>query len=677
MRRFLIGLLAGCCASQGLAEVTAIEVAEQRPWIPGRNFAAGEYEIVHGIARYEIDPMAASSADITDVRLMPPNARGKVEFSGPFLLLRPADPRRANGTTIVEIANRGITQMQGTLVETDSLALLKNATRDVSRSALFDRGYSFAWAGWQGDLKPDEFGLTVPTVPLSGPVRSSTYLGYRRASLDGGPLEQHGACAADIHDPAAVLRVHRSFDDPGTIVPRSEWRFARKEKDGTVVDDSCAFLLSKPLSKAGLVSIVFQGQAPKGISLGQVAIRDFTSHLKYRDIASPLNMRAGDSRRVLAFGYSQSSRFLRDFLYRGFNADVRRRPVFDGVLEAAAGAGRGSFNHRYAVPGQAGNSVGSVLRAVDLYPFADLPSPDIDGRGKEGLLDRARRDKVQPRVFHILSSSEYWARAGSLIHTTADGRKALSEADGTRIYAFAGTPHGPRRHGLFLEKDGKADLPYNDNSDMFTALPALLVALDGWIAENKAPPPSRFPKLGESLVRPADLRFPKVPNVQVPLGPPPVWQLKLGPLYRSQGILAEPPMIGPRYPLLVPQVDDDGNELGSWRGMIQSVPLGTYTAWNHQIVAMDSFGYLSGLQGAFIPFPATNAEREKTGDPRRSVSERYAGLDGYMKAASKAADEQIAAGFLLSEERDHALTTMRINWDRVLASRLHWPRTRE
>jgi hypothetical protein len=672
MRVLFVGLLTFCCATQSFAEVVGIEVSQVRPWIPGRSFAAaGEYELIAGTVRYEVDPLAPASADITDVRLMPRNGRGNVEFEGPFMVLRPADPAHANGTVIVEVANRGNTQMLR-MMEADSLALVDNKTVDVSRSVLFDRGYTFAWAGWQGDLKPFEFGLKVPTVPVEGTVRATTYLGIADPSLDSRDFD--GPCAADVADPAAVLRIHQSLDDPGRVVPRSEWRFARKEKDGSITNDPCSFVLAKTLTKPGLVSILFRGQSPKGLGLGQAAIRDFVSHLKYADIASTLHPPATHRQRFIAFGYSQSARFLRDFLYRGFNADSRGRKLFDGVLDTASGSGRGSFNHRYALPGQAGNSVGSILRPVDLYPFADLPTPDIDGKGSEGLLDRARRDKVQPRIFHILSSSEYWARAGSLLHTTADGKKALAEADGTRTYAFAGTSHGPRLHSLFLQPDGKADLPYNDNSDMFIALPALLVGLDDWIAKEKIPPASRFPKLGETLVQPAVLNFPIIPDVHPPAAPPPVWQLKLGPKYRSQGIVVEPPAIGPRYPLLVPQVDEDGNELGSWSGMIRSVPLGTYTAWNHQYPAMDAFGYLSGLQGSFVPFPATEAQREKSADPRCSVAKRYGGLDGYMRAAARAADEQVAAGFLLPEERDHALTTMRINWDRVLNLRLHWPR---
>lgn len=675
MRRFLVALVAAALAAQASSKVVSVEIKERRPWIQGRAFKAGEYELLSGIVHYEVDPFARSSQRIADIRLAPRNARGKVEFQGPFMVLRPLDPARSNGATIFEVPNRGLTQMQGLLIEADSFALVANETREVSRPALFDKGYTLAWAGWQGNLKGDEFGLEVPTAPVNGLVRATTYLGYASNGLDGGPMLEVPACAADPADPAAVLRVHQSFDDPGSVIPRSQWSFSRREKGGAAVPDPCAVLLAKPLEKPGLVSVIYEGDAPKVMGLGQAAVRDFVAHLRRADEPSALNARPGDARRIIAYGYSQSARFLRDFIYRGFNADERGRPVFDGVLDTASGAGRGSFNHRYALPGSAGNSVGSALRPVDLYPFADVPAQDLAGVRRAGQLDLARREKVQPRIFHILNSSEYWARAGSLLQTTTDGRRPLAEAVGTRIYAFAGTAHGPRRHTLFLEEAGRADYPYNDSPDLWLAMPALLVLMDRWVAENMAPPPSRVPVLGTTLVAPSELKFPKIPNVEAPKAPPPVWQMNLGPAYAAGGIISEPPRLGPRYPLLVPQVDEDGNELGSWRGLVTSVPLGTYTAWNYQDRRLlEGFGMLSGLQGTFIPFPTTKAEREKSGDPRLSVGERYGGSDGYMTAVDRAIERQVSAGFLLPEERDRARSVMRNNWDRVSGLRLHWPR---
>ena len=84
MRRFLVALSAGTIATQATAGVVSVEIKEQRPWIPGREFKAGQYELLSGIIHYEIDPLAKSSRDIADIRLAPRNARGKVDFHGPF-----------------------------------------------------------------------------------------------------------------------------------------------------------------------------------------------------------------------------------------------------------------------------------------------------------------------------------------------------------------------------------------------------------------------------------------------------------------------------------------------------------------------------------------------------------------------------------------------------------------
>lgn len=663
-------------SSSASSEVVRVDIRQQRPWMEGRDFGAGSYELLSGIVFYEVDPKDPSSRDIADIRNAPRNARGKVEFSGPFLILRPKDLARANGTTLFEVANRGSTQLDGVLADFDSLALVDNQTRDVSRPVLFDQGYTFAWAAWQGNLKPEEFGLAVPTAKVSSIARSAAFLGVKDGPTDASPVSQDW-CAADVNDSKAVLRIHRTFDDPGALVPRGEWRFARKDEQGRPVSDPCAYVLAKPVTTPALVTVVYSVPQTQLLGLGQAAVRDFVSHLKYAELQSTLNERAGSGRQFVGYGYSQSGRFLRDFLYRGFNADARGRRVFDGVLDTASGAGRGSFNHRLASPGQAGNSVGSALRAVDIYPFADVPTPDINGKGSEGLLDRAVNAGVQPKIMHILSSSEYWARAGSLLHTTTNGLKALKEAEDTRTYAFAGTAHGPRRPTNFLAKETSADYPYNDNEDLFLAMPALLNAMRRWIAADAEPPPSRYPELGTTLVPPGQLKFPAIPGVRVPVSPPPVWQLDLGKKYRSEGIISEPPQVGARYPLLIPQVEADGNEIGSYAGLTRSVPLGTYTAWNHLSPDLDGFGYLSGLQGAFVPFPRTKAAREKTKDPRPSIDERYGGLAGYMVAVDKEIEKQVSGGFLLPEERAHARTWMRLVWDRMETLDRHWPRKGE
>lgn len=651
------------------AEVVRIEVSEQRDWVPGYSSTAGGYESVTGTVWYEVDSKNLASRDITDIKLAPRNARGKVEFHGPFLIIRPKQAGKTNGTILFEVANRGMDQSNRILFQADRFDLLKPAaTREVTHTPLFDRGYTFAWAGWQSDLDADAFGLIVPRAKVNSVIRGTDYLNVENNSSDSGSTRQGGSCAADVNDPTAKLRILRRFDDPGVIVPRGQWSFAKRAKDGKITADPCSFLLDKPVSGPALVSITYRGDRPQLAGLALAAVRDFNTYLRTHEIAGHPRPSS-----LIAYGYSQSARFLRDFLYRGFNRAADGSRVFDGILDTGGGAGRGSFDHRYASPGEAGNSVGSALRPVDLYPFADLPAPDIAGNRSEGLLDRARRDGVTPRMFHILSGSEYWARAASLMQATPDGKRALPEAPLTRTYVFAGTNHAPRAAVAFLRKDARIAYPYNDNIDEFTAMPALVEAMRNWIVKDTPPPDTQRPEVGTTLVDPTNLAFPKIPDVVVPKALPPLWQLNLGRQYRGQGILAEPPILGPRYTLLVPQVDEDGNEIGGWHGLRRSLPVGTNTAWNGSDRGYAGFGIISGLSGAFFPFPLDERAREARKDPRLSLMERYGSQEGYMRAADKEIDRQIAAGFLLPDERQWSRDAMLINWTRANILTSLWP----
>jgi len=109
--------------------------------------------------------------------------------------------------------------------------------------------------------------------------------------------------------------------------------------------------------------------------------------------------------RVYGEGISQNGRFLRDFLYQGFNADEDGKMALDGVLAHVAGAGRGSFNYRFAQPSRDAQPTSSVFFPTDIFPFTDEPERDPVTGENGGLLDRAVADKVVPRILllqHVL-----------------------------------------------------------------------------------------------------------------------------------------------------------------------------------------------------------------------------------------------------------------------------------
>src|SRR3989442_3240638 len=89
-------------------------------------------------------------------------------------------------------------------------------------------------------------------------------------------------------------------------------------------------------------------------------------------------------RYAYGYGSSQSGRFLRDFMYEGFNTDERDRQVFDGVMAHIAGASRISLNERWATP------VGLGVYGATAYPFANASLRDPISGAQEGLLDNPR-----------------------------------------------------------------------------------------------------------------------------------------------------------------------------------------------------------------------------------------------------------------------------------------------
>ncbi len=655
------------------AEVVSVEVTDKQPWVGGQSFGAvGPYEVLRGTVRYAIDPRSASAGDVTDIQYAPTNARGLVEYSGPFVLIRPVDPTRGNHMTLVEVANRGRTQMDGVFFKAEGgLDLMApNKIEALSDPTFFTLGYSLAWVSWQGRMKADEFGLKVPVAQVHGPVRATFAASDMDAERKAYDLTEGGFyCARDAKQRKAVLRLQTRFDDPGTVVSRKYWRFAAAPVDKTA-NARCGIALKHAAASGSHFSLVYEGEDAAVMGLGQAAFRDFANHLKSRAVLSEINNRLGDGAAVFAYGYSQGGRFLRDFLYRGFNTAPDGKRVFDGMLVTTAGAGRGSFNHRYALPGEAGNSVMSNLRAVDIYPFSDLPTPDVDGHGNAGQLDRALHDGTAPKIMYITGSSEYWSRINSLLQTSTDGKQAVELAPNSRLYFYSGSPHAPRRFSKFTEKATEASYPYNSNNDLADGLNAQLENLREWAVDDVAPPETMAPVVGSTLVPVSELAFPLIPGIRVPSNPPSLWQLDLGRDYLSKGILTEPPRIGARYLLLVPQVDSDGNELGGWRGAVSSVPLGTMTGWNWRNPENASFGFISANNGAFIPFARTRAERLAAKDPRPSIEERYGNREGFIAAAAVSIDRAIARRFLLPIQREKILADMSSYWDNV--QKLEW-----
>ena len=360
---------------------------------------------------------------------------------------------------------------------------------------------------------------------------------------------------------------------------------------------------------------------------------------------------------------SQSGRFLRTFLYHGFNADESERRAFDGIMAHVAGGGRGSFNHRFAQPSRDGHPLLNKLYPTDIFPFTDAEQTDPEMDMRDGLLANIHPAHM-PKVFHTNSSYEYWGRAASLIHTTLDGTDDSQLLDNTRIYSFAGGQHGP---GAFPPRQTSGQQLSNPN-DYSWFLRSLVLAMNDWVADGTEPPASVYPRIADGdLVPPTQLRFPELPGVSQPATPHLAYRVVYGPEFRSRGIVTvEPPEVVSPFPILVPQVDNDGNETGGLMMPEVAIPLATYTGWNNFRPEAGPVNVLSSMQGSYIPFSRSQTEREQRNDPRLSILERYGSHAEYLGLVSTAALSLIEDGYLLARDLAPILERASQHWDYLM-----------
>jgi hypothetical protein len=614
----------------GLAELERVEIR-------GRE-AFGPYERLWGRAYFAVDPKLPVNQAVADLALAPKNSQGKVEFSGDLLVVRPRTAK-SRGTVFLEIVNRGVPQALGIL----SGARGGNPPErwDFGDQFLLQQGFTVAFLGWQFDVREGAgLGFQTPTAPVEGVVRQS----YVEEETGGRYNSFRLAyCAADPQQAEARLTFRQKIDEPGKPLERPQWHFDR---------GGCAVTLNGGFEQ-GLYEAIYRAKDPAVAGLGMAAIRDFASYLKYGGKVAELREDAGSLRRIIGYGYSQSGRFLRQLVRDGFNQDEQGRGVFDGLMISSAGAGGGSFNHRFAMPGEAGNSVLSILRPVDLPPFTD-----------EGRLARAEAAHVVPRIFYTFTSTEYWARAGSLTHTMPDGKTDAPLDPRSRLYFLSGTAHatGPFPPGRF----GRL---HNLNfAEQRWITRALLLDLDAWVTSGKEPPASHYPTLKRSeLVARASVQFPRIPALAFPDFMPQVWKMDFGPEFASKGIVAnEPPKLGEALPVLVPQVDQDGNDLGGIRTLEVAVPLGTFTGWNIQLPPLPGLHYLAGLVGSFELFPRSRDEREKSGDARTSIADRYTSRQDYLDRVQHASEGLVRQRLLLAGDVPAIVRQAGVLWDGIV-----------
>ncbi len=618
----LAGLCAGPCllVHPAAARLTGLHVLTEEPFAAGAAFGdAGPYVRITATASGELDPADPANAGITLLDHAPRNALGRVEYSTDVFILRPADPARGSGVLLYDVTNRGnkflMSWVNDAAEPANGSVNDPRTLADAGNAFTFRQGLTMVWSGWQPEAATANHGMTIHVpVATDGPnpivqrIRHEFINGTR--GPEGGVAIRLPYPVADMQ--TAGLTVRSREGDPRTPVLHEGWNF----RDSRTIQ---LLPFGTAPTPRRIYDLTYDATAPTVDGIGFAATRDLVSYLRQRD----------GIQHTIGFGISLSGRFLRHFLDLGMNRDEDGRRVFDGVLPHISGAGKVFANEAFAMPFRT-----ATQHEDRFYPEVWGAYTYREGPGG-GLL---HGDGSDPLVIESNTSTEYWQKAASLVHSDPEGQDAALPPN-VRMMLVAGTQHGG--HAGTTAAPGYCANPRNPNS-AGPALRAMLSNLEAWVVHGVAPSDSLVPRQGDgSGVPAAAVRRPDVAGVtwgpgDNAVGQPVDW--------------VEPPAAPVRpVPTFVSAVDTDGNETAGLRLPPLAVPLGTYAGTN---VYRDMPTELCDRDGTFIPFARTRAEREHTGDTRPSLQEHYGSRDTYAARVRVAADALVTARLLLREDAD-------------------------
>lgn len=646
-----VGLLFTVMAAPAQARVTRIEILRTEPFAAGEAFGnAGAYEKVVGRFHGELDPAHPLNSVIVDLDKAPRNAQGRVEYSADFFILKPADMAKGNGTLLYDVNNRG---NKRALIQFNSAPISNDPAtpEQAGNGFLMRQGYTVVWSGWIPGLPAtgNNLRIDVPTASAAGPLEQTVWDEFLFNDTKTG---QARLTFRAVHPESATLMVReRNTAEPKTL-SRDEWEFVdpqtvRLKPAGTV------------FRIGAIYQLVYQAAEPPVSGIGFAATRDLVSFLRHEpaDAAGTPNplFQAGRSAiaRALAHGTSQSGRYLRDFVYRGFNEDEQSRIVFDGINPHVATA-RLFLNQRFAQPNRMVQIGHGFMFFPDVsFPFAFETQTDPLTGAQDGILARCSTRGNCPKVISTNTSTEYWQSGESLLLTDPLGKKDGVEPDNVRIYHFAGTQHVGIQSTM---PKGVCAMP-PDRIDYAPLLRATLAALDRWVKDGVAPPASRHPRIDDGTL--VEMTGPQVaiPGFAAVKGPSPRPRLDYGPDF-AKGIIGKvlPVALDQHYRVLVPKVDRDGNETSGILLPDVAVPTATAMGWSIRSADAGGAGELCYLDGSYLPFAKTKAEREAAGDGRLSLQERYGGPADYAAKVHAAAVTLARDGYLLPEDVERIST---------------------
>jgi hypothetical protein len=629
------------------AQVTRIVIDRtESPAFGGEQFGdVGQYEKLVGRAYGELDPAHRLNAGIQDIKLAPRNQRGRVEYVADFYLIKPRDMSKSNHTVSFTVVNRGGNEP----TRADSYAQ--------------KRGFTLLASGWQGDILRQPAGRLSIDVPVAKNPDGSEITGQVRTEyVRSQPAPSFSLSeatytartkpyeTASLDNTKATLTKRVREHHARKPIAHSDWAFADCSKvpfPGT--PSTTSICLKGGFDTNHIYELIYTAKNPLVLGIGYAAMRDVIAFFRHEaaDGSGTPNPVAGQIQTVLMEGSSQTGAALRAFIQLGFNEDLKGRRVAEGA-HVKVSAGLQPLSVRFGQPGRA-----PFEHTDHLFPRYEGSlswSPTLDpltGR-TGGVLERCTKSNTCPKTVSSLTSSEFYNHRMSASLTDALAARDLPIPENVRMYFAVGSPHAAGGGPPMCKYEG------NPNGGQYMHR-AAFDALYKWTVNGTLPPENRVPTVRDgTLVPPQRVNWPAVPGVTYTGVVDRYPVLNFGPEFRHEdvsGIITENPprQSGLEYPILVPQVDADGIDLGGIRTNLILAPTATYTGFNERAAGYSEGGFCDN-RGVVNPFPVTREQRIATGDPRLSLEERYKDHAGYVAAVKAAADKLVAERYLLPED---------------------------
>ncbi len=669
--------------------------------------AAGPYTVIAGIVHGKLNPMHPDNAGIVDIANAPVDADGYVDYTTDVLILRPKTAANARRVLFYDVVNRGRAAGLGSYIGGGNPA--GGEAPDDTYPSLLRQGYTIVWSGWQSDIPQTGAGDTKPIgtrFPVAKNKDGTSITGLAREEFvqDFGSDGATSPTIALTYPPASMtdksevvftarqswLNAAGQADYRAPSVPVTEWSYVTSESGQVGVQFSPPASVPGPggtrvPADAGTIyDFVYRAKDPVVAGIGFAAVRDLITFLKTADADAKgkPNPLADMKKAVCAVGsdcpaspktnfdvaigegISQSGRYMRDFLYLGFNKDSAGGKVFDGMMPVIPASRRTWVNERFSQAGRWSKQHEDHWMPGDQFPFTYAVITDPVSGTTDGLMKKCGESNTCPKIMQIDGSYEWWGGRASLVVTDGAGHD-LTLPENVRYYLVAGTQHGGGAgigSGVMTQPKDRICQFAGSPVALRTIPRALVPALENWIVNGTAPPASQYPTIASGNMvdpTPTAMGFPNLSAITVPDGadatPVAVSLNGVGlanQIYVTNYQGPTPAVdLGKSYKVLVPKVDANGNETSGILTPEVAVPLATYTGWNVR-TAGHAVGEGCTSNGMALPFAVSKSAKAAT-DSRATLADLYSGRADYAAKVGAAADALVKAGLLSDLDATH------------------------